>query len=955
MGVKGLESFVRENRTSLTKTVTLPPIDTSSSANDGTDKIPIIVDAWGIIFKLYLDSLPWTSGGEYLRYYKLVKQLVQGWRNVGLEPTFVFDGAGPPEKHETTLSRASEKLLACQLFYTTSVISRSSPSFARGGKVVLPFFASQVFTFALHRLGVKTHFVPAGEADGICVSMAEKVGGYVFGRDSDFIILIGRTERVRGYVPIDMINWIEGPPPARTAQETRGTYVPPGLRSRQAVDEDSAFQPVQNGRRHPNQPNRQYKSSMIPSSALKNPSLVMTFIPPHALRHRLRLPSTHLPLFASLCGTDYTPPNLIQRFFEPGLTMFQRIEKAARILREQLFAPANQSSGKNRQRDNPGDQVVELVKKVIKKLCVYPFDTEQELDEAVNIIIEAALQYHLPPTGECCTTYPFCGELDPALGCRTPVSLAGEAFSPEAESSTGKTGQGGTEAYAAAQRDGLVGTIVHGWLYPDRMYQWQVLEDISGPCLKASSGARNIRRKAWDIADQGLGGLRFPTREVIDEDDGEDTTIQSGQGGDRQAEDDSELRELLGVPIETGEVESTPSEVTTLVDNQTSHTKPSASTRSEAIREMTEYLRQGSTAKIIPSTLVLSSVQSSDSGGEGQTPICLRPREERLNIYLEALHSNIPSIRALPPSLQPLVSLLRLCVVDTLERAGKYGQNRWKRDEVTAVLKACIGTYTMWKREIFSESEAKADQGNHKQRSSNEEEGGGRMYPLLETRNCQLIAQLGSFLSDTHILAQALLLLPEISSKVETVVGQVIDIDTDTDTETKIELEREERKIEEIGLTHIIPFVFFSGINIHTLLSKDVPSPQSGWKWREEEEQRMFDLCWNALVDGLDESVIVGLHRVSALPTDLGAGAGANREGDRDELNPLDSEESLVASADKVANEECQGDGGRKKNKHKHKKRRKSSNSNPNSNSNTNTTSLSQSSGRFGVLEGLMD
>jgi hypothetical protein len=45
-----------------------------------------------IIFSLYLSSLPWQSGGEYLAFYRVVCRLVEAWRAVGLEPTFVFDG-----------------------------------------------------------------------------------------------------------------------------------------------------------------------------------------------------------------------------------------------------------------------------------------------------------------------------------------------------------------------------------------------------------------------------------------------------------------------------------------------------------------------------------------------------------------------------------------------------------------------------------------------------------------------------------------------------------------------------------------------------------------------------------------------------------------------------------------------------------------------------------------------
>lgn len=105
MGVRGLQTFVRENRGSLCRSVLLPERDPQGSQRGS---IPLIVDAWGwvccylfsdrlltvtsVIFKLYLDSLPWASGGEYLRFYQITKQLIIAWRKVGLEPTFVFDG-----------------------------------------------------------------------------------------------------------------------------------------------------------------------------------------------------------------------------------------------------------------------------------------------------------------------------------------------------------------------------------------------------------------------------------------------------------------------------------------------------------------------------------------------------------------------------------------------------------------------------------------------------------------------------------------------------------------------------------------------------------------------------------------------------------------------------------------------------------------------------------------------
>ena len=49
-----------------------------------------------VIYSLYLDSLPWTAGGEPLAFYRLTQKLVEAWVQVGLDPTFVFDGEAFP-------------------------------------------------------------------------------------------------------------------------------------------------------------------------------------------------------------------------------------------------------------------------------------------------------------------------------------------------------------------------------------------------------------------------------------------------------------------------------------------------------------------------------------------------------------------------------------------------------------------------------------------------------------------------------------------------------------------------------------------------------------------------------------------------------------------------------------------------------------------------------------------
>ncbi|WVQ98179.1 hypothetical protein IAU59_005301 [Kwoniella sp. CBS 9459] len=876
MGVRGLESFIKENRTSLCRTISL----SASDHSEDKERTPVIVDAWSIVFKLYLDSLPWTSGGEYLRFYQTVKRLVNAWRRVGLEPIFVFDGPAPAEKHETLIQRGQEKIVACQLFYTTSVTSRSAPSFSRqSGGVVLPFFASHAFILALHRLDVKTHFVPQGEADGVCVVMADKIGGYVLSRDSDFPVLVGRTERCKGYVPLNMLNWIEGeiiPPTSSSSTSASasvfppdGKYRPPGMRA--AMTNQQSFQPVQNNRRgqayHPDHRH----SSLLPSPSFENPTLVLTTIPPQALRHRLRLPATHLPLFASLCGTDYTPPSITQQFFEPSLSVVQRIEKAARILREQLYSPSNQQPSSGRSgtpTPNPADQVVQLVKKVIKKLCIYPYDTEQALDETVDIVIEAALQYQLPHGGVCCSIYPFCGELDP-MGCQTPISMPDIAsiegvvppVTPPSSGSDYK--KKAKEAYAEARRMGLLSSINHGWLSPDRVYLWHVLEDPSGPNWKCTEGSRGIRSTAWGVAEEGLGGLRWPEEDMSNGDDLRPSSAQSraveASPNDSKIEDKA-LRRLLGVDqsetnSEAGDI---PSEGTTLVNSNVSINQDSSFAAEETPRAIIEWCRQGASKRIGPSALPLPPLR--DTGYDGP-PTCLLPYENRLKLYLDPLHSDTPAINALPISIQPLIATIRFCVIDASARtSGKTDAHKWRRDETAAILRASLGTYSMWLKDLRSEEPSSAViRGGSKTLGE-----GGRNWPLLETRNSTLIAHLGSAWADAHTLAQALLLMPSIASPT-VIASTTIAGAEDTDG------------FWDIGPTHIIPYVFYSGINFHLLLSKTEPGAGTGWVWGKE-EQGMFDRCWAALIDGLEEGVIVGLKR-EVVPAVSGSAANVDGDG----------------------------------------------------------------------------
>lgn len=592
-----------------------------------------------------------------------------------------WQGAAPPEKHATLLERMQGQVSTSRMFYTISAQTRSAPSFSRGN-TILPPFTMPAFARALSSLDVSARFVARGEADGMCVVVADQLGGYVLGKDTDFIILSSAASgNMKGYVPLDMVEWIEGE--RSEGRADGGSFMTVTAKKQQAR-----------------------MSRLLPPKNYRNPTLVLYTYNAPSLCRRLRLPANMLPLLSSLVGNDYTPTSAADLFFSGGAKPAERIEKVARILREQLARPLAHSD------------VTDLVRRVVRKLCTRPYVDDHEVDELVDAVIEATIQYVLPQTGECCSIYPFCGE----GGCQTNLSrlstpLATPPSPPE-----------GVAAYAAAQRRGLLHNITHAFLYPDRLYLWSVLEDPSGPCSRASSSATIARQAAYSIADEALGGLSFPEPtidelEVLQQD--KDVCkllgVASGDKGDAEENDSQEQRP------------STPDEA----DLAAAFEPPQPS------HSVTEYLRQGSSSRIASRTLDLPTPLTNDP------PTCLRPVTDRLKTYLLHLGSDIPEIHALPLRLQPLAAATRMCIVEAAEN-DTTGSRRWRKDELEAVLRAGIGCLEGWDLIANADDEETTEDGELEE-----------SYPLLTNRNAEIVAQLSSALADASFLAQSLLLTPD--------------------------------------------------------------------------------------------------------------------------------------------------------------------------------------------------
>ncbi|GMK54680.1 hypothetical protein CspeluHIS016_0112660 [Cutaneotrichosporon spelunceum] len=529
MGVRGLQTFLKENRQSLCRSLVLGPEEANTRP-----VLPLVVDAWGIIYQLYLDALPWASGGEYRQFYRLVRRLVREWRAVGIEPVFVFDGASPPEKHITLLGRMQQGVETARLFYTTRPESRSSPSGQRG-QSLLPPFTSQAFGTALASLGVETHYVPRGEADGECVVLAASIGGYILGKDTDFLIL-GSGAETKGYIPLDIVEWVEPAPSA----ESNG----------------SGFTTVSGGKKA----RARFASRLLPRSP--GATLILPTFTSAALARRLRLPINMLPLLASLVGNDYSAGMAAAGAGKVS----DRIDRIARTLRETHARP----------RSHTADTAYELVARVVRKLHTGAHVDARGLAETVEAIVNATIQYVLPGP-VCCEVYPFCGELDDR--CAAQVSRV--ATPVEGESP--KTGA--AQAYAAAQKRGHLNLVTHAWLHPDRVYLWGVLENPSGPSARAGGIPTAARCAAYTIVDAALG-MRWPAVSETELDaakqDSEaaellgELSIKSPDEGNEGDQGDAQDNEAEAAVAEEAEAAAAPRRVVTEYLRQGSSTRVGA-------------------------------------------------------------------------------------------------------------------------------------------------------------------------------------------------------------------------------------------------------------------------------------------------------------------------------------------------------------------------------------------
>ena len=639
-----------------------------------------------------------------------------------------------------------------------------------------------------------------------------------------------------------------------------------------------------------------------------------------------------MPLFGALIGNDHTPAIAADHFFEPGLHSSQKVDKAARAIREVVFAPKPRPAGpinagavsstsgtSTPNGSDAGDHAYLLVKRIMARLAWKPFLTENIQTEVMEAIIEATVEYALPFLAKCCDEYPFCGEMVQAGGCENAAKAWAE---DEAEPHT-PTPISGTararRAYAAAQKKGLLNHATHVYMYPHRVLLWAVMEDPAGLSLKAEAGAVALRTAAYGYVEEALGGLIWEraTKDVEEDTEAQQDVPESDRVMTEEEENAAATRLLDSDTVD----ETANGKSTTDADIQPEGLER-LSTETEIVpkRHIIEFVRH--TNRHAPFRLDLPPITSAP-----HTPMAIAPLTNRLQAFLAPLHSATPLILALPPCLQPLAAYVRYCIIETAIRASRSRSSssspnsgsdaRWTGGEVTAILKGGVGSFACWSREKVALSKPASS------KAAGQEEPVA--WPELSTRNSHLLSQLGSIMTDSLYLAQALLLLPDteleegmqgspmgVKRKVSGTgsadgpsggdtggsgdpVGQrksgagngpdaAVPVNTNGNAsshsqgippiagKTRPSLPRSRSEARMPNLTHLTPFVFFSGINLHMLLRGEIPP---GWQWSERDEKLLQTLL-SAVREGLPDGTVRGWTTQRSLGVGTGAIDGTN-------------------------------------------------------------------------------
>ncbi|KAJ7647627.1 hypothetical protein FB45DRAFT_893959 [Roridomyces roridus] len=731
MGVHGLTTYLRENRRKLSETYTLPSSLPLAEPNR------IVVDGWSFIYDLYRASgLPWVYGGEYAPFHKLVTTVVNAWVSVGFKVYFVFDGPCPDIKFQTIVSRLTQTHIAHSLiFFRTSSGSRATPRFLNESRIIPPL----AYTACLDALTavcgttdqIEVHHADE-EGDPYAVELAGRVGAFVVGTDSDFVVL--NAEGYRGYIPLDEMVW-----------NTPVSEEP-------AAVEDGEFQQVRKAKTRQKTAAFASGRGIIPPESTSGLTLSFTAYLPTTLASHLNLPVTLLPLCGALVGNDFSNQSTSPRrnvqllFFDRHLSLTQRISHVAATMQTILS-----SKGKSKQIGS----VMDLIDRTVNALLVRSISSmgSGEVEAIIERVVEATLQYALPkneeetvdlwPTDICALHE---ADICPILPLFSKLVTA-EALLEDRENDDELLKRNDIRgqylsAYRRGRLDPKVLDILHtGTAWPRLFLETPDLETVSRAL------GRPLRRWGYAILHDAVG-LPLPSpEEKVDET--ESTSVESVED-DGDEDDDDDQDELVDVVESDSEDEKNliaplrgALERLHVEDNDV------ASSQSQPSPIITEYVRRGVRVAQEPVTVpsisdLLSSISSPDFALTATVPIVLQSEQDRFTILLRVLRSDTKLVRALPPEQLAVALCLRWVLLTLQDRTLETGSKEREKERWTRRETQCFLAAFSWVAEEDSSSLS--------------------AFPDIHDRNVQLTAQVLAVLESIDQLSQILLVNDRLPS-----------------------------------------------------------------------------------------------------------------------------------------------------------------------------------------------
>ena len=576
------------------------------------------------------------------------------------------------------------------------------------------------------------------EGDSYCVELAGRLGGYVIGQDSDFVVL--NSDGYKGYIPLEEMTWIASDSNINESQNDmiNGFTV---VKSKQKAAQAGVL-----------------GTGIVPPLESEGLSLSFTIYTPQILAQHFSLPVSLLPLLGALVGNDFTsqvtfptsyaipytpsatpsssPPPSISRTFH-GLLFERRLKPSERILHAGTTLSSLLKPSVGKKRSKTPQSVMELIKMTVSTLVAsshaHPSlvgTGQQEL--IVEQIVEGTLPYAIPPRPLDEEVGHFVCALHTAQTCPLVALLErSEDESPQrAEVAS---------LYLRAYRMGtfspsLMDVLSTGSFWPEDFLENPDAESVS------RSISRSVREFSYAILESGIG---LPDHQTVDD---EDVEMSEEQKEDVEEDIEEDLNEVIDVIEEDSDYEENLTDVDRLrgalrdLQYDEEHTmddeeetlqgagsvteQGESSVQSTTLRSInaparavkfvkkisdrpkvvTEYVRRGT--RIVPEPiqvpdlkhlLSLTEIGNNDNtevkdlNPNDQIPLQLLPETTRFSALLQFLSSDTELIRSLDSCILMPILALRLVVRRLHERSSEGNGSskerqleRWTRKEACA-------------------------------------------------------------------------------------------------------------------------------------------------------------------------------------------------------------------------------------------------------------------------------